>query len=651
MASTKPHRGKSSPEIETEERDDLVIRKAMIWSVLVIAVAAVIGGVVYWQRPKPEAPEVVKVQPSAPAKVRTILATPKFQFTDITRQAGIRFVHENGATGEKLLPETMGGGCAFLDFDSDGDADLLFVNSTYWTKKEQPDSPRPTMALYENDGTGKFTDVTAGSGLDVSFYGQGVAVGDYDNDGRVDLYITAVGSNRLFHNLGKGKFLDVTNRAGVAGESSAWGTSCGWFDYDRDGDLDLFVCNYVQWSAEFDRRQKFTFVGGKRGYGRPQVFPGTYPVLYRNEGQGRFTDVSLAAKIRIKDKEGEPLAKSLGVTFCDFDGDGYLDVFVANDTAHNLLFRNLGNGEFGEIGEHCKIAEDKLGNTRGAMGIHVARFRNSDAFGVLIGNYANEETALYVTQNKLGQTLKFDDDAVSNGLGPLTEHDLTFGLFFFDCDLDGRLDILTANGHLDRDIQISDKTQSYQQSPQLLWNAGPKQDTEFLPVTASFPPFQEKDESAEDFKKRLVTHAKQTRDFQTRMGDLVKPMVGRGSSYADIDGDGDLDVVLVGNGQPARLLRNDQKFGHHWLRVKLQGTTSNRDAIGSWVTIKLKNGTILRQQVMPTASYLSQVELPLTFGLGKSAEIESLEVTWPNGKTTKQTVEKTDRQITLTEPK
>jgi hypothetical protein len=586
---------------ESELRDEADIGRAMRGSLIVLVVLAMIGGIAAFILTRPKAAPPVRESKLAKVAVRErpMVQVPTTPFTDITEEAGISFVHNNGATGDKLLPETMGGGSAFFDFDNDGDQDLLLINSMDWSWDEPSDRGN-TSALYRNEG-GKFVDVTKDSGLDVELYGMGVAVGDYDQDGLVDVFISAVGTNRLFRNVGEGKFEDITEMAGVGGEEDRWSTSSGWFDYDNDGDLDLFVCNYVGWSREYDQSQGFQLVGGGRAYGRPQNFEGTFPYLYRNDGDGEFTDVSEESGIQIRNvSTNVPQSKSLGLALCDFDRNGFMDVVVANDTVQNCLLRNGGDGKFTEMGAICGIAFDSTGNARGAMGIDVTSFREQSSMAVAIGNFSNEMTALYVT--KAGR-MQFYDEAVSTGLGPSTRLLLTFGLAYVDYDLDGRLDLFCANGHLEEDINRVQPSQHYEQPPQMFWNAGPEFETEFLPVGA--------EQLGDDF---------------------VEPMVGRGASYADIDLDGDLDLLITSTGRAPRLLRNDQETGHHWLRLKLvgDGEKCNRDAIGAWVSVTVGD-EVIAKQVMPTRSYLTQVELPLTFGLGEHDSIDNVSVQWPDG--------------------
>ncbi|MCA9084273.1 MAG: CRTAC1 family protein, partial [Planctomycetaceae bacterium] len=532
------------------------------------------------------------------------------------------FVHVNGAAGEKLLPETMGGGGAFFDFDNDGDQDIICVNSTFWPWSGSGDPEKTSSRLYRNDGTGHFADVTEGAGLPASVYGNGVACGDFDNDGLVDLYITAVGKNHLLRNTGQGKFEDVTESAGVSGGPDQWSTSAGWFDYDLDGDVDLFVCNYIEWSREADLAMEFTLDGTLRAYGRPTDFRGQFPMLFRNEGGGKFVDVSSESGIQVTNPDtGEPLAKSLGLTFADVNSDGRMDVIIANDTVQNLLLLNQPEGTFVESGAVSGIAFDNSGNARGAMGIDTGCFRNTDALGVTIGNFANEMTALYVCQTPGSQLPVFRDEAVSNGIGPVTRVELTFGVFFADLDLDGRQDIFACNGHLEEDIQKVQASQHYEQPPQLLWNCGPEYENEFI----------------------VVSEALTGSDFS-------RPMVGRGACRADIDGDGDLDLLLFASGGRPRLLRNDQATGHHWLRLKLTGNVSGTDAIGTTVTVRTGDGITQTRTVMPTCSYQSQSELPVTFGLGSAEAVEDVVIRWPSGKESRLNDVAVDKLVEATEP-
>lgn len=592
---------KANNSDQRTEDDDRAIGRALRASLLVFLLLGSIGGGIYlWLNRRAPAIATEAAPIALPeTRVKSTAVIPTVHWTDITQAAGIDFVHTNGAHGEKLLPETMGAGVAAWDFDQDGDQDLLFINATPWPEDSTQSTPASTLALYQNDGHGNFVDVTADWGLDISLIGMGAACGDYDGDGRVDLFVSCVGTDHLFHNTGE-RFEDVSQAAGVAGDAGAWSSACGWFDYDRDGDLDLMVTHYVEWSREFDLAQNFRLLGGaERAYGRPQSFAGTYPSLFRNDGEGKFVDVSAEAGLQIQHAAtAVPVAKSLGLAFEDLDGDQYLDCVISNDTVQNFLLHNQRDGRFEEIATMAGIAFDSNGAARGAMGIDIAPFRNDPCLAVAIGNFANEMSALYVCR---GRDLQFYDAAIANGLGPATRLELTFAVFFFDFDLDGRLDLLQANGHLEQDIARVQASQHYEQSPQLFWHADADSSSEFVRCGES--------QTGPDFQR---------------------PMVGRGATYADFDGDGDLDVVIVGCGQPPRMLRNDQNLGHHWLRVKLIGSGDNPDAIGARIILTVGES---RQErlVSPTRGYLSQVELPVTFGLGNSQTVERIHIRWPDG--------------------
>jgi hypothetical protein len=621
MIDESKSRAADTPE-ETDELahyDDAIIGRAFRWSAIAMVLLAVVGVglyVAFHRKPAKAEPKLSRL--ATPQKlVSATNEIPTARFSDVTASSGIAFTHVNGAYGEKLLPETMGGGVAFLDYDNDGDQDLLFVNSAYWPGHVPSGAKQPTAALYQNNGRGHFTDITAGSGLDVSIYGMGAAIGDYDNDGLVDVFIAGVGGNHLFHNEGQGKFKDVTVQAGVGGSGNDWSTSTAWFDYDNDGKLDLFVCNYVRWSREIDLEVGYKLVGHGRAYGQPMNFEGAFCGLYHNDGNGRFTDVSAKAGVQVKNPvTGVPAGKSLGVSPVDLDGDGWMDVVVANDTVQNFVFHNQRNGTFKEIGAVSGIAFDSYGRARGAMGIDAARFRSDDALGIGIGNFATEMTALYVSQRA---PLVFADEAITEGIGPAGRLLLKFGLFFFDYDLDGRLDVLTANGHLEEEISKIQHGQEYRQPAQLFWNAGERSSGCFVAV----PPAK-------------------------CGGDLFKPIVGRGSAFADIDGDGDLDVVLTQAGGAAMVLRNDQQLKYHWIRLKLEGKKSNRDAIGAWIKVRVGHRT-LQRQVMPARGYLSQSELPVTVGLGEADRADDVEIKWPLGKSQKIDSVKIDQPTVVTE--
>ena len=519
-------------------------------------------------------------------------------FTDTTAAAGIRFRHNSGAFGKKYLPETMGAGVLFVDLDGDGWPDLFFVNGRNWPGRPGPPTP---SALYRNNRDGTFTDITRGSGLDVSVYGIGAAAADYDNDGRVDVYLTGLGGNHLFHNEGNGRFTDVTARAGVAG--SGFGTSAAFFDYDKDGKLDLFVANYVQWSL--DKDLFCTLDGTRKSYCTPESYKGQSPVLYHNRGDGTFEDVTARAGM------ADPTSKALGITVLDFDDDGWPDLFVANDTQPNKLYRNARNGTFTDVGMAAGVAFSEAGVARAGMGTDAADYDGSGRPSIVIGNFSNEMMALYHNEG----TGLFIDDAATTSIGQATLLSLSFACFFFDYDLDGRPDIFAANGHVADDIQAVQARVHYAEPPHLFRNLGNKR---FEPMDDRLGP-----------------------DFRV-------PMVGRGAAYADYDGDGDLDVVIAANNSPARLLRNDGGNHNHFLRLRAVGTTSNRDGIGARVTVTAPDGLRRWATVKSGSSYASQSELPLTFGLGATTGAVKVEVRWPSGRV--DTVDaRADERITVRE--
>ncbi len=534
------------------------------------------------------------VAPTAPATESVAVASPSpsptpprpsgaIEFTDVTAAAGIRFKHNSGAFGKKYLPETIGAGGAFLDFDNDGWQDILLVNSMDWPENKKRKS---FPALYRNNKDGTFTDVTQQAGLGVEMYGIGVAVADYDNDGNDDIYITCVGPNRLFRNLGGGKFQDVTARAGVGDQG--FSTSAAWFDYDHDGKLDLFVGNYVEWSVQTD--QNCTLDGKNKSYCTPQTYKGQAPTLYRNRGNGSFENVTERAGMN------DPAGKTLGIALLDYDDDGWLDLFVANDTEPNKLYRNNHNGTFTDNAVVAGVAFSEAGTARAGMGVDAADYDGSGRQSVVIGNFTNESIALYHND---GSGL-FTDEAPSSGIGKMSAQSLTFACFFFDYDLDGLLDIFAANGHVSDDISVVQPTVKYAQPPHLFRNRGRKK---FEEVTAKLG--------------RALNRA----------------IVGRGAAYGDFDNDGDLDLLVTTNNGPARLLRNENANQNDLLRVRTIGARSNRNGIGAKVVVKTSKGKTLFSMVRTGSSYCSQSELPLTFGLGKPEEgtTLNLEITWPGG--------------------
>lgn len=531
--------------------------------------------------PRTLAPVAALVMVGVVVAARGGAQTARPTFTDVTKVAGIHFVHENGAFGRKYLPETMGAGGAFLDADSDGWQDILLVNGTSWPGRP---ASKAVMALYRNNRNGTFTDVAASAGLAVPMYGMGVAAADYDNDGRVDIYVTALGRSRLFRNLGSLKFADVTTAANVA--SPGFATSAAWFDVDRDGRLDLLVAHYVDWAVE---RDLFCTLDGKtKSYCTPESYKGESLALYRNRGDGSFENITERAGVK------DLSSKALGLALLDHNGDGWTDVFVANDTQPNRLYENR-QGRFTDIGLSSGVAFNEAGVARAGMGVDAADYDESGRQSLVIGNFSNEMMALYTNE---GNGL-FIDEAPRSAIGRASLLSLTFGVFFFDYDLDGRLDIFAANGHVADDIAAVQRRVSYAQPPHLFRNLGSR--------------------AFEDVS-RASGRA------------LNEPAVARGAAYGDFDSDGDLDLLVSANHGPARLLRNDGGERQAKLRLHLVGTTSNRDAIGAFARVTHTGGASPWMMVHTGSSYCSQSELPLTFGLGRANAVTKIEVKWPNGR-------------------
>ena len=537
---------------------------------------------------KSEIPDTTYAQPeeASYASGRGSVQAPQLRFTDITELSGIDFSHENGAVGDKWMPETMGSGCALFDYDEDGDLDALLVNGQRWDGKGDT-----RTRLYENGGKADFTDVTERVGLDVNVYGMGANVADYDADGDLDVYVTALGPNALLRN-DAGRFVDVAKQAGVSGErwlddqgrsNDEWSTSAVWFDVDGDGWLDLLVTNYIRWSIETDIYTSLD--GNNKSYATPQQYPGSTPRLYRNQGDGTFVEITEEAGLLL------PAGKSMGVAMTDFEGNGLIDIVVTNDTQPNFLLQNLGDGRFAERGLMAGIGYDDTGRARAGMGVDIASVENDGVQSIAIGNFSREALSLY---RQTGEV--FVDAAGKAKLVQSTLPTLTFGLRFLDADFDGYQDLILANGHIEPEINSVQKEITYQQTSQLFWNSG---------------------------SGRMVDISEDSGPF------FLEKIVARGLSAGDVDGDGDLDVLMTTNGGRAYLLRNDGPTGKA-IAIKLRSQGGNKRAIGALVSVTSRERT-QTQMVRTGSSYLSHSPLELTFGVGQVERVERIEIRWPDG--------------------
>ena len=518
-------------------------------------------------------------------------------FTEVALELGIDFVHGNGAFGEKWLPETMGSGCAWWDHDGDGDPDALLLSGRDWDG--HPTGGRQTLGLYRND-EGRFTEVTEELGLDLPTYAIGATVGDFDGDGDSDLFVAAVGPNRLFRNDG-GRFTEIAAQVGL--DDPGFGSSAAWLDHDRDGDLDLFLLNYVEWSPETDLYCSYD--GGRtKAYCTPESYPGASPHLYRNDG-GRFTDVS--AETGVKDDT----AKGLGLAVLDYDGDGWDDVFVANDTQPNFLYRSEGDGSFSRQGVLSGVAFDMAGHARGAMGVDAGDFERTGRPGLVVGNFSNEMVALYAN---VGDG-RFVDRGPATALGREGLHTLAFGTLFLDFDLDGWLDVFVANGHVETDISRLQPEIGYAQPPHLFRNLGERGWVDLAPEVEA----------------------------------LRESLVARGAAAGDFDADGDLDLLVNTVAGRARLFRNDGADGARALRIELEGGAgSNRDGYGARVEV-LTDGQRQVAWLRSGNSYASQSENLLTFGLGEALRADEVHVEWPSGRTSRLSDVPVGRRVLIRE--
>jgi hypothetical protein len=529
---------------------------------------------------------------------------PQVRFIDVTRKAGLTFTHDNAASPEKYLIETMGSGCGWIDYDQNGLFDIYLLNGAA-TRLYTPKRPLRS-ALYKNNGDGTFTDVTERAGVGAEgLFGMGLAVGDYDNDGFPDLFVLGYGKCILYHNNGDGTFSDATAKAGV-GNVGKWGSSAAWFDYDNDGKLDLIIANYVDWSPENN-----FYCGSKgpglRSYCHPDVYHGQSPRLYHNNGDGTFTDVSARSGL------GQKPGNGLGVLTFDYNNDGWQDIFIANDSMPNFLFHNNGDGTFREVAYSAGVAVGIDGQFEAGMGTDAADTMGSGRLDLVVTHLDQQLARLY---RNLGDGL-FEDATYRSKLSYSTFHMSGFGARFMDYDNDGRRDLFMANGHVLDNIQLYHAETRYAEPKLMFRNSG----------AGIF----------ENVSDQLGS-------------DFLLPRVSRGAAIGDFDNDGDLDILVSNNGQPPQLLRNDCGNSNHWLQLFLVGTRSNRDAVGARVKVTAGD-LVLYDERKGGMSYQSAQDPRLHFGLGPRSTIDQIEIKWPSGELTRLENLRADQILAIEEGK
>ena len=520
-------------------------------------------------------------QSTLPVVITPPVTPPPFRLVDVASARGLNFTHHYGSRTPLTIVETMGSGCAFLDYDNDGAADLFLVNAgDDFMKPRQT----PGCRLYHNNGDGSFTDVTAKAGIKIDGYAMGCCVGDYDNDGYDDLFVTGFGRNWLFHNRGDGTFEDVTEKAGILRRPGAWGMGCSFVDINRDGKLDLYVANYVRYDPSIPLCRSAHVMHGCT----PNQYSTQPNELYINQGNGKFTEqaVSLGAD--------DPKGAGLGVLVADFDNDGWPDIFVANDGTPNALLHNE-HGHFRNIATQAGVAFSDEGTMRAGMGTDAGDFDNDGQLDLVITNFEHEPTSLYHNDRKMA----FSDLSYPSGIGTPSLNHLKFGVAFADFDGDGKLDLYVGNGHVYDNVKDFDDSTTFEQRDQVYWNQGGGKFTEVLPESGAFPNYAS---------------------------------VTRSVAVGDFNNDGATDVLINSLGRPVRLLENHPLKPGHWIGLKLKGTRSNRSAIGARVELRGPAGIQVRE-VRSGGSYLAQSDLRALFNLSPADASRSVTVRirWPSG--------------------